>query len=74
MVPDMHGKFFMRDVYGDIGYGTTELTIPEAEDKQALVDDHEADAKTELSKTNSAGIIGAVLLIVCLAFILGVLN
>ena len=71
MALDMHGKFFMSDVYGDIGYGTTELTIPEAADKQALVDDHDASATTEQATVNRGGIIAAIVLIVCVALFMG---
>lgn len=70
----MHGKFFMSDVYGDIGGGTTMLTTPEAEDKQALVDDHNADQAVQTSDVNYKGIVGALLLIVALAFLMGVLR
>ena len=70
MAYDMHGKFFMSDVYGGV-WGTTEMTIPEAADKQALVDDHEADTATESSAVNTKGIVGAVVLIVCAALFLG---
>lgn len=74
MALDMRGKFFMSDVYGDIGYGTTELTIPEAADKQALVDDHDANATTEQATVNTGGIIGAIVLIVCVALFMGVVK
>jgi len=70
MANDMHGKFFMSDVYGGV-WGTTEMTIPEAQDKQALVDDHDADVQTEQATPNYKGIIGAVVLIVCAALFLG---
>lgn len=70
MAYDMHGKFFMSDVYGGV-FGTTELTIPEAQDKQALVDDHESDVKVEQSTPNYKGIVGCVILIVCVALFMG---
>ena len=48
---NMNGKFFMSDVYGGI-WGTTEQTIPESADKQALVDDdNQSAAQTEDSTT-----------------------
>lgn len=34
-------NFLMSDVYGGV-FGTTELTIPEANDQKALVDDQKA--------------------------------
>lgn len=74
MAYDMHGKFFMSDVYGDIGGGTTMLTMPEAADKQALVDDHNADQTVQTSDVNYKGIVGAVALIVALAVLMGVLK
>ena len=67
---DMHGKFFMSDVYGGV-FGTTEMTIPEAADKQALVDDPQADVEVSTSSVNYKGIVGAVILVACLALILG---
>lgn len=74
MAYDMHGKFFMSDVYGGV-WGTTEMTIPEAQDKQALVDDHDAEAHVEATSTSSTkGIIGAVILIVCAALFLGAMK
>ena len=70
----MNGKFFMSDVYGDIGGGTTMLTTPEAADKQALVDDHEADVKTETDEVSYKGIAIALVGVIALALIMGVLN
>lgn len=66
----MNGKFFMSDVYGGI-WGTTEMTIPETADKQALQDNPEEEQKVSESKVNTKGIIGCILLIVILAAIIG---
>ena len=67
-------NFFMSDVYGDLGGGMTALTIPEAADKQALVDDHESDVAVQDSGTNYKGIIGAVIVIVVLALVMGAMK
>ena len=71
MAYDMHGKFFMSDVYGDIGGGTTMLTTPEAQDKQALVDDYNADQTVQTSEVHSKGIVIAVVAIAVLALLMG---
>ena len=67
---DMHGKFFMSDVYGGI-MGTTEMTIPEAADKQALVEDEREAAKTEDSSVKALPVLLAVVLIFIIALVFG---
>lgn len=67
---DMNGKFFMSDVYGGI-WGTTEQTIPEAADKQALVEDQATAAKTGEVEVKAMPILLAVGLIFILALVLG---
>ena len=63
-------NFFMSDVYGGI-YGTTELTIPEAADKQALVEDEKEAVKTENSHTKAFPILIAVIAIFGVALLMG---
>lgn len=63
-------NFFMSDVYGGI-YGTTELTIPEAADKQALVEDEKEAVKVEDSHKKAVPMLLAVVLIFILAIVLG---
>ena len=63
-------KFAMSDLYGGI-FGTTEKTIPEAEDQIALVDDQKASAAVSESGTKKAPILLALALIVIIALIIG---
>lgn len=71
---NMNGKFFMSDVYGGI-WGTTEQTIPESADKQALVDDDtKSAAQTEDSTNKTVPVLLAVALIFVLALVLGGMN
>lgn len=67
---NMNGKFFMSDVYGGV-FGTTEMTIPEAQDKQALVEDEKEAVKVEDSRTKAMPILLAVVLIFVVALIFG---
>ena len=67
---DMHGKFFMSDIYGGVN-GTTEMTIPEAQDKQALVEDEKTAVKTEPAGTKGVPMLAAVALIFITALVLG---
>lgn len=67
---DMHGKFFMSDVYGGV-FGTTEMTIPEAADKQALVEEEKEAVKTESSTTKALPMLLAVALIFVVALVFG---
>lgn len=63
-------NFAMSDVYGGI-WGTTEETIPEANDQQALVDDQKAAADVSDAGKKSKNILLAVVLVIALAFIVG---
>lgn len=63
-------NFAMSDIYGGV-WGTTEETIPEVTDQQALVDDQKAAADVSDSGKKSMPIALALLLIVVLAFIVG---
>ena len=66
----MHGKFYMSDVYGGVN-GTTEMTIPEAADKQALVDDDKSAAETAPSSVKKTPIFLAIGMIFIAAIALG---
>lgn len=64
-------NFLMSDLYGGGFAGTGDLTVPEAEDHRALVDD-EAVAETVARQTkNKAPVLLALALIVILAFVIG---
>ena len=65
-------NFMMSDVYGGI-FGTTELTVPEASDHAALVDDEKMAAEAKaMPKKFPFGL--AVLVILVLVILLGVVN
>lgn len=63
-------NFAMSDIYGGI-WGTTETTIPEANDQNALVDDQKAAAAVSDSGRKSMPIGLAIVLIVILAIVFG---
>lgn len=63
-------NFAMSDVYGGI-MGTTEETIPEAEDQQALPDDQKAAGAVSESGRKSVPILLAVVLFIALTVIFG---
>ena len=63
-------NFPMSDVYGGI-WGTTEDTIPEANDQKALVDDQKVAAAVSDSGRKSKPILLALIVIVILAIIAG---
>ena len=65
-------NFAMSDVYGGIG-GTTETTIPDANDQKALVDDQKASANLEV-KTKGTPIYFALIIIIAIAVIMGVMK
>ena len=66
-------NFTMTDVYG--GYaGTTETTIPEANDQTALVDDQKAAGAVSESGQKKVPILAAVALVVVVAFLMGVIK
>ena len=67
----------MNFTYGDIygaGWSTTEETIPEAADQQALVDDQKVAATASVDGTKKFPVLLAVILLVVLAFVIGGLN
>ena len=62
--------FPMTDIYG--GYaGTTETTVPEANDQTALVDDQKAAANVTGGSAKKFPMLGAVLAILVLAILMG---
>ena len=63
-------NFAMSDIYGGV-WGTTETTIPEADDQKALVDDQKASAAVSESGKKTIPIFAAIVLIVILAFVAG---
>ena len=63
-------NFTMSDIYGGI-WGTTETTIPEANDQQALVDDQKAAAAVSESGKKSMPIFAAIALVIIVAFVVG---
>ena len=63
-------NFAMSDIYGGV-WGTTETTIPEANDQNALVDDQKAAAAVSDSGRKSMPIGLAIVLIVILAIVFG---
>lgn len=66
-------NFAMSDVYGGI-FGTTELTIPEAADQKALVDDQKvADTVTETGK-KKIPIALALVVVIVVVILSGVLK
>lgn len=65
-------NFKMGDIYGY--WGTTEETIPEADDQTALVDDQKAAAAVSEKTKNSVPIYLAIALIGVVALILGVMK
>ena len=66
-------NFAMSDIYGGI-WGTTETTIPEEADQQALVDDQKAAAAVSDSGKKSVPIAMAFVLFLILAFLFGVVK
>lgn len=63
-------NFAMSDIYGGI-WGTTETTIPEEADQKALVDDQKAAATVSDEGKKKVPILGAVVLVVIIAFLVG---
>ncbi|QWG70200.1 hypothetical protein EXW32_27820 (plasmid) [Bacillus mycoides] len=65
---------FKKDLYPNLGYENTSfLTIPEAEDQQAMVDDQKVAEETAKS-SNKAGhknILLGIVLLVIIMFVLG---
>lgn len=65
--------YYMSEIYGT-GFGTTETTIPEADDQKALVDDQKAAAAVSESGKKKTPMLLAVAMIAIFAFVLGVLK
>ena len=63
-------NFAMSDIYGGV-WGTTETTIPETADQQALVDDQKASDTISTVGKKKFPIAGALVLLVILAIIMG---
>lgn len=64
-------KFYLADLYGT-GYTTTEETVPEAEDRQALVDDQNAAVTaSDTGKKKIPMAIGIIALLVIVGFVGG---
>ena len=66
-------NFAMSDLYGGI-FGTTEMTIPEASDQKALVDDQKAGEAVSEAGTKKTPILLALGLIIVLALVLGMVR
>lgn len=66
-------NFLYGDVYGS-GYSTTEETVPEAADQNALVDDQKAAETVSLDGKKKMPVLLAVVLVIALAFLIGGLN
>ena len=60
----------MSDIYGGFA-GTTEQTIPEAEDQNALVDDQKASDTTHVTTSNKNKIYLAIALILIIVAVIG---
>lgn len=65
-------NFYMAEIYGH-GFGTTEATVPDYSDQNALVDDQKAAMQANAAnRASSVSILGAVALILCIAVLMGV--
>lgn len=65
--------FSMTDIYGGFA-GTTEDTIPEANDQQAIVDDQKSAAQYQDTQKKPFPVLMAIALIVILALVIGGLS
>ena len=63
-------NFKMSDLYGGI-YGTTEQTIPDAEDQKALVDDQKAVAEVSNTGKKKKPIFIFAILIIAIIVLFG---
>jgi len=63
-------NFAMSDIYGGV-WGTTETTIPETADQQALVDDQKASGVVSATGKKQIPIAGAIVVILIIAFLVG---
>lgn len=67
-------NFLMADIYGGGYAGTGEFTVPEPDDHNALVDDKEVAETVSQQTKNKTPVFMALLLIVILAFVIGVVK
>lgn len=63
-------NFAMSDIYGGI-WGTTEQTVPEAADQQAIVDDQKSVATVKNTEKKTAPVLLALVLIFIVALVVG---
>lgn len=63
-------NFSLADIYGT-GYSTTEHTIPEAADQQALVDDQKAAGTVKDTVKKPAPVLLALALVFIIAIVAG---
>lgn len=66
--------FTYGDIYPNMGMDTTETTVPEAADQQALVDDQKAAEAASVDGKKKFPVLLSVLLVIILAFVIGGLN
>ena len=67
----MGGLYFaMSDIYGGTA-GTTELSIPDTDDQNSLVDDQKASATVQPETSNKWRILLAVLLVLIFVIVIG---
>lgn len=63
-------NFAMTDIYGGFS-GTTEETIPEAADQQAIVDDQKTAAQYQNTTKKPLPVVAALALVAVLALVIG---
>lgn len=63
-------NFAMSDIYGGV-FGTTELTVPEADDQNTLVDDQKVTSDVSEAGKKKFPMLLAVVLIFVLVFVFG---
>lgn len=66
-------NFMYGDVYG-AGFSTTEETVPEAADQNALVDDQKSAEVASVNGQKRVPVLLAVVAVIGLAFLIGGLN
>lgn len=64
-------NYAMSDIYGGVGIGTTEMTVPEASDQNALVDDQKATDTTQPATANKGKVFISILLVLILIAVIG---
>ena len=65
-------NFAYSDIYGGV-WGTTETTIPEAADQQAIVDDQKAAAAV-YTGTKKVPVYSAIIILIAIAVLFGVIK